>query len=660
VGLRHAVDVPRAPLALLSIAIVAGVMTSAVVLSPDSGQAPGPPSHLETTQIIRSNVTFQEHGLGGGAPWSVTIHRSTFWTNFTRTTNASSLHLSLPLGNYTYRDNASGFVALPGNGTFVVNGTDLIEDVNFTQFAYRATFVERGLSSGTNWSVVLNDTAAFSTRDSLAFLVANGTYAFTSTLTGYTVAPANGSVVIDGANTSVNLTFTELRYAANFVETGLPFGSNWGVTLGGHSENSTGAAIAFTEPNGTYAFAIAAEAGWAASPTNGSITVNGAATRTTVAWTASTPAEYAVDFFENGLAPGTSWSVQLGSATNSSTGGTVSFLEPNGTYAYSIPSVGNWTPVPDSGQVTVSGSPVPVSFNFTGVEQFTVTFTATGLPSGLAWSVNLSGIGTVGTTTGLLDFSVPNGTYKYVVEPVPGWTASPTTGLVTVSGASPAPISIGWSSKNATVPVTFSESGLPVGTSWSVTLAGVLESTSVNATSGSITFEVRNGTYTYTVLPVSGWIPSRTGGGVTVSGTAITVARVTWTVAPVALYAVAFSETGLPAGVAWTVYLNGTPVVGSATLLIVQERNGTYGYTVSVPSGYAANLTSGTIRVQGAPVVVALTVHSTGSGSMPAGISRAESQEIALGVVLILAGLSAIVWILDRRRHPPSPPAGRP
>jgi hypothetical protein len=655
VGLRHVGTVPRTPLALLSIAIAAGVMTSAVVLSPDSGQSPGPPPHLETAQIIRSNVTFQEHGLGSGAAWSITIHRTTFWTNFTRTTKASTFDFSLPLGNYTYRDNASGFVAVPGNGTFVVNGTNLVEDVNFTQFAYRATFAERGLSSGTNWSVVLNGTAAFSTRDSLAFLVPNGTYAFTSVLTGYTVSPANGSVLIDGANSSVNLTFTEIRYAANFVETGLPLGSNWGVTIGGHSENSSSSAIAFTEPNGTYAFTIATEAGWAASPPNGSITVNGSSTRTTIAWTASASVLYAVDFFENGLTPGTAWSVQLGTATNSSTGGMVSFFEPNGTYAYSIPSVGNWTPVPDTGQVNVSGSPVPVTLNFTGVEQFTVTFTATGLASGLAWSVNLSGIGTVVTTTGLLDFSVPNGTYAYRVEPVTGWTATPTSGPVTVSGASPAPIAIAWSPKNATVPVTFPESGLPVGTSWSVSLAGVQESTSVSVTSSSITFEVQNGTYEYTILPVSGWIPSRTGGGVTVSGSATTVARITWTVAPAALYAVTFSESGLPSGVTWTVSLNGTPVVGSASLLIVQERNGTYGYTVSVPSGYAANLTSGTILVHGAPVAVALTIHSTASGTMSAGLSRAELQEIALGIVLVLAGLSALVWILDRRRHPPSP-----
>jgi hypothetical protein len=655
VGLRHVGNVPRTPLALLSIAIAAGVMTSAVVVSPGGGQAPGPPPHLETAQIIRSNVTFQEHGLGSGAAWSITIHRSTFWTNFTRTTNASTFDFSLPLGNYTYRDNASGFVALPGNGTFAVNGTNLVEDVNFTQFAYRATFAERGLSSGTNWSVVLNGTAMFSTRDSLAFLVPNGTYGFTSALTGYTVSPANGSLLIDGANSSVNLTFTEIRYAANFVETGLPLGSNWGVTLGGHSENSSGSAIAFTEPNGTYAFTIATEVGWAPSPPNGSITVNGTSTRTTIAWTANAPALYAIDFFENGLTPGTAWSVQLGTVTNSSTGSTVSFFEPNGTYAYSIPSVGNWTPVPDTGQVNVSGSPVPVTFNFMGVERFTVSFTDTGLASGLAWSVNLSGIGTVVTTTGLLDFSVPNGTYAYLVEPVTGWTATPTSGPVTVSGASPAPIAIVWSPNNATVPVTFPESGLSVGTSWSVSLAGVQESTSVSATSSSITFEVRNGTYEYTILPLSGWVPSRTGGGVTVSGTATTVARITWTVAPAALYAVTFSESGLPSGVTWTVSLNGTPVVGSASLLIVQERNGTYGYTVSLPSGYAANLTSGTILVHGAPVAVALTVHSTGSGTAPAGLSRAELQEIALGIVLVLAGLSAMVWILDRRRHPPSP-----
>lgn len=67
---------------------------------------------------------------------------------------------------------------------------------------------------------------------------------------------------------------------------------------------------------------------------------------------------------------------------------------------------------------------------------------------------------------------------------------------------------------SATYTVTFSESGLPAGTSWSVTLKGATQSSSGNL----ITFSEANGTYAYSVGPVSGYTVTQSVGSLTVRG----------------------------------------------------------------------------------------------------------------------------------------------
>jgi YVTN family beta-propeller protein len=67
--------------------------------------------------------------------------------------------------------------------------------------------------------------------------------------------------------------------------------------------------------------------------------------------------------------------------------------------------------------------------------------------------------------------------------------------------------------------VTFTESGLPSGTTWSVTLNGTTES----STTDTITFSVPNGTYSYSIGSVSGYTASNLNGSVTVNGNNIPI-----------------------------------------------------------------------------------------------------------------------------------------
>ncbi|MEM3325620.1 MAG: S53 family peptidase, partial [Thermoplasmata archaeon] len=63
---------------------------------------------------------------------------------------------------------------------------------------------------------------------------------------------------------------------------------------------------------------------------------------------------------------------------------------------------------------------------------YTVTFTESGLPSGTSWSVTFNS-NTKSSTTNTISFTgIANGTYSYSVGAVSGYTASPSSGTITV------------------------------------------------------------------------------------------------------------------------------------------------------------------------------------------------------------------------------------
>ena len=184
---------------------------------------------------------------------------------------------------------------------------------------------------------------------------------------------------------------------------------------------------------------------------------------------------YLVTLTEIGLPSGTSWSVTLNGTTNSSTTASITFSETNGTYNYTITPIAGYS-THLTGNLTVNGSAVSISVTFTLVT-YTVTFSETGLPSGTNWSVTLGG-SPESSTTSSIAFTEPNGTYPFIVGGVAGYTANLTSGSVVVNGAS---VSVSLTFAQVTYAVTFTETGLPSGTSWSVTVGGTSNSSTTNS-----------------------------------------------------------------------------------------------------------------------------------------------------------------------------------
>jgi len=193
-------------------------------------------------------------------------------------------------------------------------------------------------------------------------------------------------------------------------------------------------------------------------------------------------------------------------------------------------------------------------FNLTGIPTYTVTFSEQGLPASTSWSVTLAGAPMSSTTTSI-QFTEANGPYSFTVASVAGYSATPSSGSVTVSGgpvtkeitftsSSSAPPSSSSSSgflglpgsdgyillgviilafvvllialllRRHTYPVIFSETGLPKGTVWSVTL----DQDTRSSGESEIAFKAPDGTHPFRVGPVKGYSRTPSSGSVEVKG----------------------------------------------------------------------------------------------------------------------------------------------
>ncbi|MGC8630800.1 MAG: DUF7619 domain-containing protein, partial [Thermoplasmata archaeon] len=153
----------------------------------------------------------------------------------------------------------------------------------------------------------------------------------------------------------------------------------------------------------------------------------------------------------------------------------ITFTKLNGTYIYNINSVQSYTSSPSSGSITVNGSSVNTAITFTLVKtsiiEYTITFSESGLSAGASWSVALNG-NTESSTTNTITFTEPNGSYSYKIDSIIGYTVYPSSGTITVNGVNITQ-AITFTANITTYTITFTESGLPAGASWSVTLNGV-------------------------------------------------------------------------------------------------------------------------------------------------------------------------------------------
>jgi hypothetical protein len=195
-------------------------------------------------------------------------------------------------------------------------------------------------------------------------------------------------------------------------------------------------------------------------------------------------------------------------------------------------------------------------------------------------------------------------------------------------------------SQNSTYSVRFAESGLPDGTAWAVTLDGVRTDSQTEAA----VFSEPNGSYPYTVRPLSGYSTFPSSGVLGVRGAAM------WqnlTFTPDSVYAIHFSETGLPAGSAWSVRLNNSTHSSLSGTVSFSAENGSYGYTVAPIEGYASSPEAGRVAIVGAAahigVVFALPTTFAVNFS-EAGLTASSTWSVALNGTTVWSNSTALSY----------------
>ena len=517
-------------------------------------------------------------GFSGGVrpiAWSLAENGST--ANLSGVASGRYAFAALHTGSYTFYLNATDSVGSDSRATATVT----VE----TASGYTVTFTESGLPSGTPWTVTLGGVTNSSTTDAVEFEASNATYDYSIGASGYWASPATGPLTVAGSPVSQSVAFTKATsggssYSVTFTQTGLPATTAWQIgffenvsgRIAGLDEAGEGGSIEFAVPNGSYAWFPLNVAGFAANITGGNLSVNGHDVTQALVFNET----YDVNFTETGLPYGTVWTVHLGSQWQNFTayGSGGVFAELNGTYSVAVNATG-YTASFAPGPVTVAGRSINVTVTFTRGTAYTVNFQESGLATGAFWTVTLNGE----SQTGYVGYYAPsfteaNATYNFSVS-ARGYSASPASGGVTVAG--------GTVSKTITFThvtgysVTFTETGLPAGSRWSVDLNGT---GNLSTTSGISFSQIPNGRYNFTVsttvlyyaiVPVSGTV--------TVSGSAV-AKTVTFT--KETTYSIAVVETGLPSGTAWGAYVEGgfftnyyTNSSTNATV-VVQAPDGNY------------------------------------------------------------------------------------
>lgn len=327
------------------------------------------------------------------------------------------------------------------------------------------------------------------------------------------------------------------------------------------------------------------------------------------------PSDATAHFQESGLAAGTSWTVTYHSVLNGYTG-TNTTLSSTDQYVNVTMAIGNtiyyWvsdsaglTPSPSEGIISLTGNmTVSITFPTPAPTEYQITFAPSGLPSGVTWGVTLQGVALYATNINGqnpdITFNEPDGSYSYSIYAPSPYVASPGSGVATVNGAS-VTVTVSIAQPRVTYyTLSFSESGLPQGTDFTVSIGIATDSGNP-----SVSFTVPDGTYYYTIADVGDYVPSPASGSATINGASTTVniafAETT--------FPVTITETGLPSGTVWYLNITGhSPLSSISTTITTSLPTGTYSYSVSAGNKlYSPSPSSSSFTVSGTSISLAVT-----------------------------------------------------
>ncbi|MHB1440834.1 MAG: thermopsin family protease [Cuniculiplasma sp.] len=186
---------------------------------------------LTFTKSPQYSITFQESGLSSKTNWTVTMDSQTKSSD-----NGTITFTNIPEGTYSYTVSDSSVLFSPSSSTGTVDVTsNMIQGIPFVGVSYAVTFHETGLSSGTNWTVIVNGHNYSSKGKSsinlsmpinsvVSYTIKNETGYISSLRSGSTVLVGNFTLTVNFAKPGVSPTLTWVGIIAGVIG-GLAAGS---------------------------------------------------------------------------------------------------------------------------------------------------------------------------------------------------------------------------------------------------------------------------------------------------------------------------------------------------------------------------------------------------------------------------------------------------
>ena len=427
------------------------------------------------------NLTFIEKGLSGGTAWSVTLN------NFTEKSSNRYVTFYETRGSYTVNLNTTSLYSYNKSISVKLSGP---ENVSLTfKKLYSVVLNSVGMPSGSYLKISIGNTQVNTSLNHYTIYLVNGTYKYSaSTSDGFFITPNNGTIVVNGYNRTVNLTWSKVTYSVSINEVGLPAGTPWSIYISGIKYSTDMSQISLNLSNGTYTFSLGLVPGYFSEHYSPEFNISGGNVYIPLKFQET---KFNLSFEILNYSGKFPLVFQIGSAVIYENTTNFSEMVPNGSYMYSIIFPGNvWKNI--SGIAHISDSNLKIILN--AKEQFYyLSVQEIGLPPGSEWGFNLSGISVSGNSSTLSE-RVTNGTYTLYPVMIGGY--EPIIPLaITIDGSNETAI-VEYDPLPVLYNVTFIQIGLPPGISLQLTVGKVtLSSSGISPAE----FYLANGTYNVTV-----------------------------------------------------------------------------------------------------------------------------------------------------------------
>ncbi len=211
----------------------------------------------------------------------------------------NALHANVNAGNYyfvTFNPSTSGNASLIFPQGLIITSRNIFltqpsTSVQIGQLEYIVNFSSTGDVYYVPFGISINGEMQES-ADPILFLERNGTYNWSlnsvdgknslsisnnmTVAADFSISPASGQVSIRGRPVDIVINFYLVLYTITFVETGLPLGSLWSVSMNITTVDSTTNQIVFHLTNySNYLFTVNPSQGYTATPSSGTIALEG-------------------------------------------------------------------------------------------------------------------------------------------------------------------------------------------------------------------------------------------------------------------------------------------------------------------------------------------------------------------------------------------------